>query len=85
MKVGDFIIDKHDGKRKKIMSKSGSLYFIGRDREPVRSSEIKAIPQKRKTAKKPQRQKRKQRRNGKPLNAKNNVPNSATFTIFFLN
>nr|WP_276898499.1 hypothetical protein [Pedobacter kyonggii] len=43
MKIGDFVIDKYDGKRKKIFGKSGSLFFIGADREPVRENEIKAI------------------------------------------
>jgi len=40
VKVGDFVIDKHDKKKKKVMGISGSLYFIGADREPVRINEI---------------------------------------------
>lgn len=39
-KVGSIVTDKYDGKRKKIVGVSGSLYFVGRGHEPVRRHEF---------------------------------------------
>ena len=39
-KKGQFVKDKHDKKRKKVMGIKGELYFIGVDREPVRRHEF---------------------------------------------
>ena len=38
--IGSFVVDKEDGKRKKVYGVSGSLIFIGKDREPVTKDEI---------------------------------------------
>lgn len=42
-KIGQFVIDRYDGKRKKIMGKSGELFFIGKEREPVREHEFEVV------------------------------------------
>lgn len=49
VKAGDFVIDKFDGRRKKVHSVQGELIFIGKDHEPVRMHEIE-IPAKKKAA-----------------------------------
>ena len=42
-KVGQFVWDKHEGKKRKVMAvpnKNNNLYFIGAEHEPVRRNEF---------------------------------------------
>lgn len=45
-KVGQLVIDKYDGKKKRIVGKRGDLFFIGKEHEPVREHEFEVISKK---------------------------------------